>query len=266
MIDLRLFRRPAFRLALGANTLAFAVVFGLEVFVAQYLQLVLGYSPLEAGAWSVPGAVAFVVGSQVTAPLASRVRPPTVMLGGLVVALVGVALLTQVAPGDGAALLVAGLVVMSLGLAPLFTLAADLAIGSAPPERAGAASGISETSSELGGALGLAVLGTIGAAVYRGQAPEGIPAELPPAATATASDTLAGAVRVADRLPQNLADELLEPAREAFTHALQVAAAVSGVLVVAAAILVTRLLARDRTVHAHELALPATLAVEQPCA
>ena len=88
MIDLGLFRRPAFSLALGANTLAFAVVFGIEVFVAQYFQLVLGYSPLEAGLWSVPGAAAFVVGSQLTPPLAARVRPPVAMLGGIVVAIV----------------------------------------------------------------------------------------------------------------------------------------------------------------------------------
>ena len=159
LIDLGLFRRPAFSLALSANTLAFAVLFGLEVFVAQYLQLVLGYSPLEAGLWSVPGAAAFVVGSQLTPMLAKRLRPPTAMLGGLVVA--GVALLTQV---TGPGLLVAGLVLLSLGLAPLFTLAADLAISSAPAERAGAASGISETSSELGGARGRALRGTRGPA------------------------------------------------------------------------------------------------------
>src|SRR5919106_4432000 len=123
MIDLGLFRRPAFSLALGANTLAFAVVFGLEVFVAQYFQLVLGYSPLEAGLWSVPAAAAFVVGSQLTPPLAARVGPPVAMLGGIVVALAGVALLTQVEASDGPGLLVAGVVILSLGMAPLFTLA-----------------------------------------------------------------------------------------------------------------------------------------------
>jgi MFS transporter, DHA2 family, multidrug resistance protein len=268
MIDLGLFRRPAFSLALGANTLAFAVVFGIEVFVAQYFQLVLGYSPLEAGLWSVPGAAAFVVGSQLTPPLASRVRPPAAMLGGIVVAVVGVALLTQVGASDGPGLLVAGIVVLSLGVAPLFTLAADLAVGSAPPERAGAASGISETSSELGGALGLAILGTVGAAVYRGQAGEAIPAQVPSEAAATARETLAGAVQVADRLPQNLAMDVLEPAREAFTQALQVAATVSGVLVAAAAIFVARLLARERQADAPKapaIALPSKLAVGQPC-
>jgi len=256
MIDLGLFRRPAFSLALGANTLGFAVVFGLEVFVAQYFQLVLGYSPLDAGLWSLPGAAAFVVGSQLTPPLAARVRPPVAMLGGILVAMVGVALLTQAGAGDGPGLVVGGIVVLSLGLAPLFTLAADLAIGSAPPERAGAASGISETSSELGGALGLAILGTVGTAVYRDRSADAFPTDLPTESAGTASDTLGGAVEVADRLPRALAADVLEPAREAFVEAIQIGATVSGVLVVAAAFMVARLLRR---------APSGVLVGQQPC-
>jgi MFS transporter, DHA2 family, multidrug resistance protein len=244
MIDLGLFRRPAFSLALGANMLGFAVVFGIDVFVAQYFQLVLGYSPLVAGLWSLPAALAFVVGAQLTPLLASRVRPPVTMLGGSVVAIAGVALLTQAAAAGGPGLLVTGLVVLSLGLAPLFTLAADLAVGTAPPERAGAASGISETSSELGGALGLAILGTVGAAVYRGHAADGLSPDVPPDAAAKASDTLGGAVQVADRLPALQGAEVLDQAREAFTQALQVAATVSGVLVVASAVMVALLVRR----------------------
>ena len=124
--------------------------------------------------------------------------------------------------------------ILSLGLAPLFTLAADLAVGSAPPERAGAASGISETSSELGGALGLAILGTIGTAVYRGRRADAFPADVPPTrprpratrSAARSSGRPAAAAHAAD---------VLEPAREAFTQGFQVAATVSGVLVVAAA-------------------------------
>jgi MFS transporter, DHA2 family, multidrug resistance protein len=266
MIDLGLFRRPAFSLALGANTLAFAVVFGIEVFVAQYFQLVLGYSPLEAGLWSVPGAAAFVVGSQLTPPLAARVSPPVAMLGGIVVAIVGVGLLTQVAAADGPALIVAGIVILSLGLAPLFTLAADLAISSAPPERAGAASGISETSSELGGALGLAILGTIGTAVYRDNTADAFPAAVPHDAAETAGDTLAGAVVVADRLPHALAADVLEPARDAFTQGLQVAATLSGVLVVAAAVMVARLLRRGDEPRVSEGTAATALVAEMPCA
>jgi MFS transporter, DHA2 family, multidrug resistance protein len=232
MIDLGLFHRRVFRFALGANTLAFAVVFGIDVLVAQYLQLVLGFSPLEAGLWSVPAAAAFVVGSQLTPPLAARLRPAPVMLGGLVFSLLGAALLTQAAASGGPATVVGGAVILSLGLAPLFTLAADIAVSSAPPERAGAASGISETSSELGGALGIALLGTIGTAVYR--------------ADVSGPDTLAGAVETAERVPLALRPDVLDPAREAFTHGLQVAATVSGALIAVAAILIARTVRRER--------------------
>jgi DHA2 family multidrug resistance protein-like MFS transporter len=231
-------------------------VFGIEVFVAQYFQLVLGYSPLAAGLWSVPAAAAFVVGSQLTPPLAARVGPPVAMLGGIVVALAGVVLLTQVEASDGPGVLVAGVVILSLGMAPLFTLAADIALGSAPPERAGAASGISETSSELGGALGLAMLGTVGTAVYRNETADAFPDGV----AGTASDTLAGAVGVADRLPRTLAADVLEPARDAFVQGLQVAATVSGLLVTAAAVMVVRLLLSSRE------RAPIALAAEQPCA
>jgi MFS transporter, DHA2 family, multidrug resistance protein len=268
MIDLGLFRRPAFSLALGANTLAFAVVFGIEVFVAQYFQLVLGYSPFDAGLWSVPGAAAFVVGSQLTPPLVARIRPPVAMLGGILVAIVGIALLTQAHADAGPGLVVAAVVILSLGLAPLFTLAADLAISSAPPARAGAASGISETSSELGGALGLAILGAIGTAVYRDRAADTIPASLPHDAAATASDTLGGAVDVAGRLPQLSAADVLEPAREAFTQALQVAATVSGILLVAAAVIVAKLVRRGTEAQKSGEMSTGTvaLAAQQPCA
>ncbi len=246
MVDLELFRRRAFSVALGANTLAFAVAFGIEIFVAQYLQLVLGFSPLEAGVWSVPTAVAFVVGAQLTPPLAARFRPASVMLGGLVVSILGAAQLTQAAASGGPEPVVAGAVILSLGLAPLFTLAADLAVGSAPPERAGAASGISETSSELGGALGIALLGTIGTAVYRGDV--------------AGPDTLAGAVAAAERLPVTARAEFLDPAREAFTHALQVAATVSGAIIIAAALLVATLVRRAESGRA-----PAPVVAVEPC-
>jgi DHA2 family multidrug resistance protein-like MFS transporter len=131
-----------------------------------------------------------------------------------------------------------------------------------------AVSGRRAGGSELGGALGLAILGTIGTAVYRGQTAETVPADLPADAAATASDPLGGAAQVADRLPQALATDVLEPAREAFTQGLQIAATVSGVLLVTAAVIVVRLLRRAHEPHqSHEkAALPVTGATLQPCA
>ena len=128
--------------------------------------------------------------------------------------------------------------IFSLGLSPIFTLTTDLIIGAAPPERAGAASAISETGAELGGALSIAILGTIGTAFYRSRIGESLPEGISPEAADTARDTLGGAVAVADGRPDPLADELLEAAREAFSDGMQVAALVSAVLAVLAAVVV----------------------------
>jgi DHA2 family multidrug resistance protein-like MFS transporter len=122
------------------------------------------------------------------------------------------------------------------------TLATDLMVGTAPPERAGAASGISETSSEFGGALGIAVLGSIGSAVYRGQMTEAVPAAVPSQAAAAARDTLGGAVAAAGKLPEQLGAALLDAAREAFTQGLRLSFAISAAVAVGIAVLVAALL------------------------
>jgi MFS transporter, DHA2 family, multidrug resistance protein len=246
MIDLRLFRVPAFNAALSANTFGFFVNFGIAVFIAQYLQLVVGLSPFEAGLWTVPYASAFIVGSLLTPVLVNSIRPGFVIAGGLALSAAGFALLTQVDGDSSLATLVTGSVVFALGLAPVYTLAADLMVGSAPPERAGAAAGISETSSEFGGALGIAVLGAVGTAVYRSEIDGAVPTGVPPQAAEAARDTLGAAVAVGDELPGRLTPELVTAAQEAFTEALQVAATLSGVVVIGAAILAAALLQRVR--------------------
>src|SRR5262249_40501213 len=115
-------------------------------------------------------------------------------------------------------------------------LATDLIVGSVPPERAGAASAISETGSELGGALGIAVLGSLGAAVYRRGMADALPAGIPPEAAAAARDTLGGAVVVAGQLPGDLGAALLDAAREAFVQGLQLAATTSALLALGIAV------------------------------
>ena len=242
LIDLSLFADRAFSAALTTNLLSFFVGFGALLFTAQYLQLVLGLSPLQAGLWSLPASAGFVVGSILTPLLARRAPPAAVMAAGLTLAAVGFGLLTQLDSSGGLPLLVAGSVIFSFGLAPVDTLATDLAVGAAPPERAGAASAITETSAEFGGALGIAVLGVIGTAVYRAQMADAVPAGVPDQAAAAARDTLGGAVAVAAQLPDRLGAALLEAAREAFTQGLHLVAAVSAAAALAFAILVVALL------------------------
>src|ERR687895_1629536 len=178
-LDLELFRNREFSASLATYGIGILLVFGGFLFLPQYLQLVLGLSPLEAGLWTLPWAVGFVVASNVTPIIARRIRPAPLMAGGLAMAAVGFAVFTQLDGGSGFGVIVLGSVLFSLGTAPLFTLTNDLIIGAAPPERAGAAAGISETAAELGGALGIAVFGSIGVAIYRGalagEAPPGIP-------------------------------------------------------------------------------------------
>ena len=136
------------------------------------------------------------------------------MGGGLAIAAVGLGILTQVSGSDGLPVVVVGSVVISLGLGPVLSLTTELIVGSAPPERAGAASGISETGAELGGALGISILGSIGIAIYRSDVASGLPASVPAEAATIARDTLGGAVSVAAQLPGQVGTAVLEVARE----------------------------------------------------
>ncbi|MGH7309240.1 MAG: MFS transporter [Candidatus Rokuibacteriota bacterium] len=249
LIDLGLFRVPAFSVSLAAYMLACFVGFGAYVFTAQYLQLVLGLSPLEAGLWTVPSMAAYVAGSILVPALARRFRPAYVMGAGLVFAAAGFGVLTQVGASGGLAAVVVGSVIYSLGICPAIILSTDLVVGSAPVERAGAASAISETSAELGGALGIAILGSIGAAVYRSTMAGAVPTGVSPEAAEAARATLGGAVAAAERLPDGLGAALLIPAREAFTDGMQLAIAICAATVAATAPVVAALLRRVGPPH-----------------
>ncbi len=246
LLDLGLFRIPAFSAALAANLLSFFIGFGSLLFIAQYLQLVLGLSPLAAGLWMLPSSAAFIVGSMLTPVLARRIRPAFVMAAGMGLAAVGLGVFTQLDSAAGLAVLVTGSVIFSLAIAPVDTLATDLAVGAAPPERAGAASALAETSAEFGGALGIAFLGVIGTAVYRSQMTDALPAGIPPETAAAAQDTLGGAVAAAAQLPDQLGGALVDAARLAFTQGLHLAFVISAIAAIAVAILAAILLRRLR--------------------
>jgi MFS transporter, DHA2 family, multidrug resistance protein len=264
LIDLRLFRAPAFAVSLGAYFLATFLQLAAFLFVFQYLQLVLGLSALEAALWSLPSFAALIVGSMLTPPLARRFRHAYVMAGALAVATSAYLLFAQVDESSGVGPVITATVLFGLGLAPVFTLTNDLIIGAAPPERAGAAAAISETGSELGGALGIAVLGAVGTAFYRDDVAERVPTGVPPEQAEAARDTLGGAVAAAEELPAPLAAELLDAAREAFVHGLQVAALTSAVIAAGLAVLIAVLLRRagERSERAHADAPRAGHAVE----
>lgn len=237
LIELHLFRQRTFSTPLLMNTFTIFVAFGVFLFVAQYLQLVLGLSPLQAGLWTVPSSCGFIVGSMLAPVLVRRWRPAYVMAASLAVAAIGLLLLTQVNGSAGLAIVVVGSVLHAVGLSPVVTLGTDLIVGSAPPERAGAASAISETGAEFGGALGIALLGSVGTAVYRRALPADALGGVAAETIESARGSLGGALAAAESMPVVPGDRLAVVAREAFVQALEMSAAIGTGIVLILAVL-----------------------------
>jgi DHA2 family multidrug resistance protein-like MFS transporter len=251
LLDLRLFRSHAFSAALAVNLLGFLTAFATFLFVAQYLQSVLGLTPLQAGLWGLPAALAFIAGSMATPHIVRRCAATQVIAGGMLVSAAGFLVLTQVGGSQSPlALLVAGQVVFSLGLTPVAALTTDIVLAAAPPERAGSAAALSETSAELGGALGIALLGSLVTAVYRVNFPDAMLAGIPGGAIEAARTTIGGAVDVAGKLAGEPGARLLGTARLAFAEAFGAAAWVSAGVATAVAVMASRLLRERESVMA----------------
>ncbi|MGC7095063.1 MFS transporter [Amycolatopsis lurida] len=221
MLDLSLFRDQKFAAALGIVLVGALTMGGVFLLVNQYLQLVEGLSSAEAGFALVPQAVAVVAGSMIAPKLAQRFRPEFVLGFGMLVAAGGMLLFTLIDAGQGLVLLVLGISVAAFGMGPQGVLCTEMVINAVPPRKAGAASAMSETTAEFGIAMGIALFGSIGTAVYRSEVdlPAGDPA----------GESLAGAVVLGDQ-------SLLATAREAFTSGLHTVATISALIVVAFAV------------------------------
>lgn len=242
LLELALFRQPKFGAAIAAYGLSCLAMFGVYIFIAQYLQLVLDLSPIKAGLATVPWALAFVAGSLLAPRLARRLAPVSILVWGMVAAAVGFGLLTLVEGQFGLIVIVGGTVLMGLGLAPVFTIGNDMIIGAAPAERAGAASAIAETASEFCGALGIAVFGIIGLALYRHSLAASMPESASPEAASAAMATLGGAVAAAHALPGQAGDALLIASRAAFNDALHLTALLGALVLLAACVVSARIL------------------------
>lgn len=242
LLDLSLFRNARFSAAIAAYALSCLAMFGVYIFITQYLQLVLGLTPLRAGLATLPWGLAFIAGSLLAPMLARRLPALSVLVGGLVAAAFGFGLLVLAEGPWGLATLIAATVVMSLGLAPVFTLGNEMIITAAPLERAGLASAVSETSSEFSGALGIAVFGSIGAVLYRGELQAAIPEGVPSDLAAQALATLGGALTASQSLAPPLGAALAVAARASFVDALQVAAIAGALILLAASAIAARIL------------------------
>ncbi|MFE1904791.1 MFS transporter [Streptomyces gardneri] len=226
MVDLGLIRTRAYGGSVLVNLLAMVATVGFAVFLTQYLQSVLGQSPFEAALWSLVPALGVLVAAPVAAVLARRVDRAYVMGGGFLVSAGGFAWLAAIDRTTPFWAVLVASAVYAAGLVSAMTLANELALGAAPPERAGSAAAVLESGQELGGALGMAVLGSIGAAVYT--------SAMPSSAPAAARETLGGAL-------SGPAD-VLDAARGAFVDAMGGAALGAAVLMFLAGLLAVGLL------------------------
>ncbi|MBL1086627.1 MFS transporter [Streptomyces actinomycinicus] len=226
LIPPALLKGRGFAPALVLNLVAALAMLGSAIFTTQYLQSVLGKGPLAAALWSLLPSVFIGFAGPVTAQLVQRgVNRGHVVAGGFAAMTAGYAMLALIGT-DSLWLVLAGAGVLACGMVAITSQLVDLAMGSVPVERAGSASSLLETGTEFGGALGMAVLGSIGTAVYRH--------EMPSTAPAAARETLGDALVTAARLPGGAGESLLATAREAFTSGFQ-AAAIAGAVVTALA-------------------------------
>ncbi|WP_034591024.1 MFS transporter [Hamadaea tsunoensis] len=227
LLDLRLFGNRSFSVALGGMFFGTMLMGALMLFYTEYLQLVAGLSALDAGFWMLPMTATNIL-SVLGAPLLARRIPAAYLIsGGLAVSAVGLLLVTTVGVHSGPAPLIVAWALTNLGAGPFITLGTSMVISAAPAERAGSAAAINETGGEFGFALGIALLGTLGTAIYRAHLPADAPAQV--------RDSLTGAAQVAG-------PELLDTARSAFVSGLHVCAGLSALVLAVVAVTVLTVL------------------------
>ncbi|MGW8703019.1 MFS transporter [Streptomyces eurythermus] len=236
LLDVRLFKNRTVSGALGVFILSAMGLGGVYLMFTQYLQLVKALSPLKTGFAILPAALVLIVVAMRSPVLARRVRPGYVIATGLAVQVVGYILFTLVDSTTGLPWVIVGFIVLYPAVSPSMALTTDLVVGSVPPEKAGAAGGLASTVNDLGISLGVAVIGSIGTAVYRAGVDDKLPAGLSDPAASAARENLDGAVAAARELPGQVGDQLLVVARDAFTSGLNVAAATAAVIAAAGAV------------------------------
>ena len=244
MLDMRLFRRGTFSGALLVNLLSVIGLVGFLFFVAQHLQLVIGLTPMQAGLALVPGLAAMIAAGLAVVPIAKRHPARIVVPIALAFSVAGYLAVSLATGPESLALLVGAFTMLGIGIGAAETVSNELILASAPPEKAGAASAVSETAYELGAVLGTTILGGILTALYRANLV--IPPGVPAAAADASRETLAGAVHAAEMLGGPTGQALRDAAAHAFDAGVGVTALIGAGLVVLAAVIAAVTLDRSR--------------------
>ncbi|MGN7356694.1 MFS transporter [Paenibacillus sp. SAF-054] len=247
LLDMRSLMERRIGGSILVNFIAMFTLMASSLVNTQFLQSVLGYSPFIASLWSVLPSVAVGAAAPIAAKLSQTHGRPRIMTAGLVLAALGFMVLTQVRLGGFSPLIVVllGAGLIAAGIVSVMTLVTDYVVGVAPVDRAGAVGGLIETSSELGGSFGIALLGCVLAAVYRYAVSPLLPKGLSLEAAHAAEQTIAGASSAASQLTPEAASKVMNASREAFVTSMHTTCLVAGVILVLAAIL-TVILLRDK--------------------
>ncbi|MFF4244992.1 MFS transporter [Streptomyces sp. NPDC001822] len=241
LIDISMFARPAFTTSVGCIVLAMLALVGLELIAVQYLQLVLGLSPLETGLRLLPLTFAAMAAGATGSYTLRRVGPRRMVGWGFVLTAASVLLLTLMGGHDRPALLTAAFVLLGFGLQSTLFGAYESMLSEAPAERAGGAAAIGETSYQLGAGLGIALLGSVMNAAYTPGLSRLHEQGVPASAGSAASHSLGEAYQVAGRLGGPMGELLRDTARHAFVHGLHVTLLVSAGLLLLGALAALRL-------------------------
>jgi len=229
MLDIELFRNRRFSAASGAITLSFFAMFGAIYFLTQYLQLVLGFSALEAGVRILPVAVGIALGGPLSARLSERIGAKVVVASGLTLVAGALALMTQFELGSSYAIVAAAFAMLGLGIGMAMTPATDAVMGSLPVAKASVGSAVNDAARTTGGALGVAIMGSIMASGYRGEM-DAI------GAGAVAHESLSGALATATGLGGEAGARLAATAQEAFVSGMHTAVLVGAAIALAGAL------------------------------
>ena len=239
MLPMSYFRDRGFSLGTGVITLGFLVMFGFFFVFTQLLQFVRGYSPLDAGVATLPMAFTLVLVSPRSAALGERFGPGRIMAAGFCFIVAGMGVMSTIDRQSSYLVIAAGLVLLGAGMGITVAPATGSIMSAVPLNKAGVGSAVNDTTREVGGALGIAVFGSIANATYRNSIDAAALSALPAEAAAVVEESVGGALRVAAQAPSpDLAERLADAARGAFESATSATFTASAIVAAGAAVLV----------------------------
>jgi EmrB/QacA subfamily drug resistance transporter len=241
MLDVRFFQNPRFTAASSTVTLVFFALFGFIFLATQYLQFVLGFSPLQAGVRTLPFAAAMMITAPLSSKIVERLGTKRVVVTGMLLFSTGLVVASTSTVTSGYGRVAIAMLLMGSGMGLAVAPATESIMGSLPRDKAGVGSAVNDTAREVGGALGVAIVGSLLSSIYATRVTDALPDGVPGPARAAATDSVGAALAVSGRLGQ-AGGALADAAREAFVYAMSRAALVTAAVALVGAVVAWRFL------------------------